>query len=326
MKFARFIYLRICLFFLLPAILAGCSLVKLNFGSSISPLEEKVISGEGETKVLILNIEGFISNQKKRSLMGTQTDVGMVERVRETLEKAAEEKDIKALVLKINTPGGTVTSSDIIYHEIERFKEDQNIPVYAWVVDLAASGGYYIAQSADKILAHPTSITGSIGVITVKVNLEGLMDKVGVDWEVIKSGDKKDFLSPFRAITAEERELFQETIDHFYKRFVSIIAKNRKTLTEDQVKSLADGRVFSSKKALDLNLIDQIAYRDEAIGLIKKDLGVKDFKLVTYQRSGEYKSNMYSSMPGQPVINLVNLNMNFLPENPGPHFFYLWMP
>ncbi|QPJ63250.1 MAG: signal peptide peptidase SppA [Candidatus Nitronauta litoralis] len=318
--------LKIILSILLCAFLAGCSLVKLNFGSSISPLEEKVISGEGDAKVLILNIEGFISNQKKRTLMGSQSDVGMVERVRETLQKATEEEDIQALVLKINTPGGTVTSSDIIYHELKRFKEDRKIPVYAWVVDLAASGGYYIAQAADKILAHPTSITGSIGVITVKVNLQGLMDKVGVDWEVIKSGEKKDFLSPFRAITAEERKLFQETIDHFYKRFVKIIAENRKNLTEDQVKSLADGQVFSSEKALNNNLIDQIAYRDEAIELIKKDLGVDKIKLVTYRRSGEYKSNLYSSISGQPVINLVNLNLNFLPENPGPHFFYLWMP
>ncbi len=307
-------------------VFSGCSLVKLNFGSTLAPLEEKVVSGEGDTKVLLLNIEGLISNQKKRTLMGSQTDVGMVERVRETLEKATEENDIKALVLKINSPGGTVTSSDIIYHEIQRFKEDRKIPVYAWVVDLAASGGYYIAQSADKILAHPTSITGSIGVITVKVNLQGLMDKVGVDWEVIKSGEKKDFLSPFRAITDEERKLFQETIDHFHERFVSIIAKNRKGLNSSQVKSLGDGRVFSSDRALKLNLIDQIAYRDEAVDLIKKDLGVDKIKIVTYRRSGEYKSNLYSSMPSQPVINLVNLNMNFLPENPGPHFFYLWMP
>ncbi len=318
-------------FFAIPSllmclVLTGCSLVKLNFGNSITPLEEKVVSGEGENKVLVLNIEGVISNQKKRSLMGSQVDVGMVERVRETLQKAVEENDIKALILKINSPGGTVTSSDIIYHEIKFFKEKQNLPVYAWVVDLAASGGYYIAQAADTILAHPTSISGSIGVITVKVNLKGLMDKVGVEWEIIKSGDKKDFLSPFRAITQKERQLFQETIDNFYQRFVRIIAENRKKLDHGQVTALADGRIFSSEQALKLHLIDHIAYRDEAEDLIKNDLGVKKIKLVTYQRSGEYKSNVYSSLPSQPVINLVNLNMNILPKNPGPHFFYLWMP
>ena len=326
MYFSKRVLLPVILSLLMCLVFTGCSLVKLNFGSSITPLEEKVISGEGENKVLVLNIEGVISNQKKKSLMGSQVDVGMVERVRETLQKAVEENDIKALVLKINSPGGTVTSSDIIYHEIKVFKEKQNLPVYAWVVDLAASGGYYIAQAADTILAHPTSITGSIGVITVKVNLKGLMDKVGVEWEIIKSGDKKDFLSPFRAITQEERQLFQETIDNFYQRFVQIIAENRKELNQDQVTALADGRIFSSEQALNLNLIDHIAYRDEAEDLIKNDLGVEKIKLVTYRRSGEYKSNIYSSLPSQPVINLVNLNMNILPKNSGPHFFYLWMP
>ncbi len=285
-----------------------------------------MVSGEGDQKILLINIEGMITNQKRRTWTGSQYDVGMVERVREALEKADKENDIKAVVLKINSPGGTVTSSDIIYHEIKKFKEKRKIPVYAWVVDLAASGGYYIAQAADKILAHPTSITGSIGVITIKVNLKGLMDKVGVDWEIVKSGDKKDFLSPFRAITDEERRLFQETIDHFYKRFVSIIAENRNGLNLEQVKALADGRVYSSEQALNLKLIDQTAYRDELEMLIKKDLGVDKIKMVTYYRSGEYKSNVYSATPGPQVVNMVNLNMNFIPQNPGPHFFYLWMP
>lgn len=314
------------LLLILGPLLGGCSLVKLNLTPGVTPFEEKVVSGEGDHKVLMIPIEGVISNMKKRSLMGGQYDVGMVEKVRETLIKAGEDPGIKALVLKINSPGGTVTSSDIIYHEIRKFREEKKIPVYAWVVDMAASGGYYISLAADKIIAHPTSITGSIGVITVKVNLKGLMDKVGVDWEIIKSGDKKDFLSPFRAITDEERQLFQETIDDFYNRFVKTIAENRKGLDESDVRSLADGRVFTSAQAIEKKLIDQIAYRDEAEDLIKKDLGVETIKVVTYIRSGEYKSNLYSSIPETPVINLVNLNLNFIPESPGPHFFYLWLP
>ncbi len=316
---------RIFLASLLITLLAGCSLFKINLGPTISPLEEQVVSGEGNHKVLLIEIDGMISNMKKRTLMGSQIDVGMVEKIQEVLKKASKDDQIKALVLRINSPGGTVTSSDIIFHEIEKFKREKGIPVYAWVVDLAASGGYYISLVADKIIAHPTSLTGSIGVITVKVNLQGLMAKVGVDWEVIKSGDKKDFLSPFRALTAEERKLFQETIDNFHQRFVKLIADNRKEMDEAEVRAIADGRVFTSDQALKHKLIDHVGYRDDAEELIGKELGVDKIKIVTYHRPGEYKTGLYSQTP-PPVFNMVNFNLNFVPETPGPHFFYLWLP
>lgn len=258
--------------------------------------------------------------------MGAQVDVGMVERVREILEKAAEDKSIKALVLRVNTPGGTVTSSDMIYHEITEFKKKNKLKVYALVMDLAASGGYYIAQSADTIIAHPTSLIGSIGVIVVKVNLAGLMDKVGVSWEVVKSGDKKDFLSPFRPLTDEERKLFQETIDAYHARFLNTISRSRPVLRRDQLEILADGRVFTAEKAKEHKLIDRVGYLDEAREFIKEELGIKEFSLITYHRSGEYKTNIYSGPTGPQNINLFNMNLNLLPDTPEPHFMYLWMP
>ena len=250
----------------------------------------------------------------------------MVDRVRETLKKAEKDDDVKALVLRINTPGGTVTSSDIIYHEIKAFKERKKIKVYAVVMDLAASGGYYVAQAADQIIAHPTSLTGSIGVIALKMNLSGLMEKVGVDFEVVKSGAHKDFLSPFRSLTKEERLIFQETIDTLHQRFVSTIEKNRKQLNRDEIEKLADGRIYTSQQALDAKLIDQIAYMDEAEVFIKKDLGLGEMRFVVYHRAGQYKSNIYSSPPVPPSINFNFVNLNFLPESPGPNFMYLWMP
>ena len=305
---------------------AGCTIFEIHLIPPLSGLKEKVVSGAGPNKVLMVPINGVISNQKSKGLMSPREKLGMVENIQEILNLAEKDPQIKAVLLRINSPGGTVTSSDIIYHELKTFKQKRRVKVYAQVMDLAASGGYYVAQAADTIIAHPTSITGSIGVISLKVNLEKLMDKVGVEFEVIKSGDKKDFLSPFRSLSVEERKLFQATIDSMHERFVNIIAENRSGLNLDQVKQLADGRIYTSKQALNSKLIDHIAYMDQTQELIKRDLGVSQIKVVTYYRAGEYKENVYSSMNPSPTINIVNIDLNFLPKSPEPQFLYLWIP
>ena len=305
---------------------SGCTLFNINVTPTLGSLKEKTVSGKGDDKVLLVDIKGMISNKKQVSALGVETSVGLVDRVRETLKKAEKDDEIKALILRINTPGGTVTSSDIIYHEIKAFKERRKIKVYAVVMDLAASGGYYVAQAADRIIVHPTSLTGSIGVIALKANLSGLMEKVGVDFEVVKSGAHKDFLSPFRSLTKEERQIFQNTIDSLHQRFISTIEENREQLSGDEIKKLADGRIYTSEQALEAKLVDQIAYMDEAEDFIQKDLGLSEMRLVIYHRAGQYKSNIYSSSALPPTINFNLLNLNFLPETPGPNFMYLWMP
>jgi protease-4 len=249
----------------------------------------------------------------------------MVEQVKEILEKAEKDDKIRALLLRINSPGGTVTASDIIYHDIKKFKEKTGKKVYVSIVDLAASGGYYIAMAGDRIVAHPTSLTGSIGVIALKINLGGLLHKVGVDWEVIKSAEKKDFLSPLRALTEEERKIFQSTIDHFHQRFVQVIAEGRPDLGPLKISQLADGRVYTSNEALKHKLIDKIGYMDDTLELMKEELGLDEIKVVTYARSGQYKTNIYSKLEEPATVNLINLNLGFNFDSPAPHFMYLWM-
>ncbi len=308
---------------LLMTVFSGC--LSINLTPKMGPLKEKTVSGTGGDKVLLVEIKGVISNKKTVSALGVETRLGMVDRVREILKKAEQDDGIKALMLRIDSPGGTVTASDIIYHEIKLFKQRQNIKVYAVVMDLAASGGYYIAQAADRIFVHPTSLTGSIGVIALKMNIKGLMDKVGVDFEVVKSGDHKDFLSPFRALTENERKMFQETIDSLHQRFVSTIEENRKQLSRDEINELADGRIYTSEQALKAKLVDQIAYLNEAEDFIQKDLGLDALRVVMYYRSGQYKSNIYSSTH-PPSINFNWINLNFVPDSPELNFMYLWMP
>src|SRR5207244_8728631 len=172
---------------------------------------------------------------------------------------AADHAHTEALLLRINSPGGTVTASDIIYHEIMAVKEKRKIPVVAVIMDLGASGGYYIAVAGDRIIAHPTSVTGSVGVIMLRVNAEGLLQKIGVEASAIKSGAKKDIGSPFRPMTEDERAIFQSMINGFFSRFLDVVSKGR-SLPADQLKVIADGRVLTRPQALQLGLVEQVGY------------------------------------------------------------------
>jgi protease IV len=319
-EFVKHMLVLLLTVFLSPA----CATIQL--GPSMGPLEETVLEGEGPGKILLIDIQGVINNQKDHALTGAATELGMVEQVQEIIAKADRDENIEALLIKVNSPGGTVTASDIILHELLLYKKKHGVPIYVQVMDLAASGGYYIALAGDEIIAHPTSLVGSIGVIAFKVNLENLMGKIGVDWEIVKSGDKKDFMSPFRSFTDEERELFQKTIDNFHNRFVSIIAENRRELNFEEVKSLADGRVFDSEQAVELNLIDRIGYISDTVERIKRGLKNTDLQIITYQREGDYKSNLYSLSPQAPAFNLINLNLGLSESALSPYFLYLWAP
>ena len=312
-------------FFFTSIILFICSCATIQMGPRLGSLAEITIEeGNSAVKILLVDIDGPISNRSKKTLSGFKSETGMVDRVREILKKAEKDKKIKSVLLRINSPGGTVTSSDIIYNEIKSFKERNKIKVYVSVVDVAASGGYYIAMASDFIMVHPTSITGSIGVLALKLNLKGLMDKVGVEWEVVKSAEKKDFMSPFRALSDEERRLFQKTINGYYERFVSIVASNRHQLDINAVKVLADGRVFDSHEALKSKLVDSIGYLSDLVKHIENDLNLDDMQVVSYVRPDGYKSNFYSSINSLPKVNLINLDMGFDWHQISPQFLFLW--
>src|SRR5262249_9481248 len=163
--------------------------------------------------------------------------------------------DGKAVIVRINSPGGTVTASDIMFKELQMFKQTAKVPVVAVLMDVAASGGYYVALGADTIVAHPTTVTGSIGVIMLTLDAEGLMHKLGGSAAAIKSGERKDMGSPFRAMTLEERQIFQIVIDGLQGQFLTRLVESRK-IPMDAAKRIADGRVYTAQQALDLRLID----------------------------------------------------------------------
>jgi protease-4 len=180
-------------------------------------------------------------------------------RVADLLEQAADPA-VKAVVVRVNSPGGSAVASDEIYRALLEFER----PVVVSMGDVAASGGYYIACGGDYVFAHPDTLTGSIGVISQFLNAEELLDKIGVDAVVITSGPRKDIGSPFREMTEEERALWEEIIDEIYEGFVEIVAQAR-DLPLEEVRELADGSVYTGQQALALGLVDGVGTLDDAI-------------------------------------------------------------
>ena len=306
----------------------GCVGVKITLESeSKEPLKEYTLQGKEEGKLLVIPVRGFLSDAPKKDLLRERAST--VQEVVSQLRKAEKDQEIKALLLEINSPGGSITASDILYHEIMAFKERTNIKIVAVMMDVAASGGYYIALPADRIMAHPTTITGSVGVIFINPKVTGLMDKLGLGVEVNKSGTEKDIGSPFRPSTPEEQKIFQELTDKLGGRFLDLVAKHRRM----DPKALADistARIYLAEEALQLKLIDRIGYLNEAIAEAKALAGLpQEAKVVVYRRS-KYPNDTPYNTPSSLYNNsggpLVDLNLPEIIPNLNPGFYYLWMP
>jgi protease-4 len=319
---------RSALFVLALVVLSGCAL-NLSLLPSTKALKETVLEGEGKPKILLVDLDGVISFKEPTDSLRLRTSPSKVAFFREVLGKATEDSDIAGVIVRINSPGGSVSASDAIYHEIMSFRQKKKVPVYAYIMELGTSGGYYVACASDRIIASPTAITGSIGVIAMKLNIEGLLSKIGVSDETYKSGSKKDFWSPFRPSTDPEKKMLQGIIDSLYARFVGVVYENRRNLlTEEDVRTLADGGVMIAGEALRAKLIDKTAYLEETFGDMKKALRIEKARIVTYARPQTFKSNIYSEAPmrSPQAINLISINSEELSFFSGVQFMYLWNP
>ena len=240
------------------------------------------------------------------------------------IEQLAETKGVKAIVLDINSPGGSVGAVQEIYSRILRVKKEKKIPFIALFGDVAASGGYYIASACDKIVAHPGTITGSIGVIFSVSNMEGVFAKIGYKMDPVKSGKHKDIGSPARAMTIEERKILQDLIDDAYGQFVQAVADGRK-MTVEEVKPLADGRIYSGKQALANRLVDQLGDSKDALRLAATMGGIKDAK-PRVRRDGERFSDLLELLESRARLVLGVGPVSFpLPGAMSTHgMMYLW--
>jgi len=323
MKIFRFLIIASSILFL-----AACS-PKINiFPDTTKPLKEQTLEGSGKEKVLVVHIRGFISDTPDGSLF--QSKPSMLQEVVSQFRLAAKDENIKAVVLQINTPGGSTTASDILYQEIVRFKRKSNVKVVAAMMDVAASGGYYVSLPCDYIMAHPTTVTGSIGVLFMRPNVTGLMDKIGLEVEISKSGQNKDMGSPFRATTEDESKIMQSLIDELGQRFISLVAKHRKKVSQATLAQISTGRVYLANEALQAGLIDEIAYLEDAISKAKNLAGLpEDAKVVSYRRTEYPDDNLYNTaISGNPTKKFSLIDSSFLNffSSLRAGFYYLWLP
>lgn len=286
-------------------------------------------------QVLVIPLTGFVGVGSQKRFMGGEP--GMLVALKDRLKAAERNPWIKAIVLKIDSPGGGVTASDLIYREIKTYKEKTGVPVVALMTGTAASGGFYVAMAADEVYALPTTVTGSIGVMMALPGMTELGRKIGFEMRVIKSGDRKDGGSPWSALATEDREIFQSMIDDFYQRFLDVImeGRNGKGLTLAQLKAVADGRVLTARQAMDARLIDGIKYHDEVIEQAKTLAEIKDAQIITYEYPFSYRGHIYAQSPagapqaaeGRGDLNLINFDFNSLSDTAdGPQFMYMWVP
>jgi protease-4 len=243
--------------------------------------------------------------------------------MREEIDRALEDDEIAALLLRIDSPGGTVIASEMLYREVRRFKAKTSRPVIAQMVGAGTSGAYYVAMAADEVRAYPSTITGSIGVIIAGLNLSGLMERFGVANQTITTGPYKDTGSPLRPMRPEERAQLDGVAHDLFGSFLDVVEAGRPKLTRARIEELADGRVYSAQQALELGLIDALGDLPEAVESAKSAAGIQGgARVVVYHRPGEEPENLFwAGAPAPPTAQALDWA-----QLPDPAFLYLWAP
>lgn len=254
---------------------------------------ERFVQGDkyAKSKILRVKVSGMITSDSVKAARGD-------------LKTAESDSDIVAILLTVDTPGGTMTGSDELYHAITEYKSKTTKPIIVSMQGLATSGGYYISTPADRIFADRTCITGSIGVIANLFSAEKLLSNWGITPEVFKSGKFKDNGSPMRTMTPDDRKEWQDLIESMYGQFLAVILKHRDKQIggEDKLKAIADGRVFLADEALKLGLIDEVGYEQDALAFAKKMTGVGDnVRVIEYTRPLDSVWDLLSSQAPVPA-------------------------
>ena len=314
--------------FILTGLLTGCGPgggILIRPVSTNQALAETVVekdSGLVWDKIAIIDVDGMILDARETGLFGSGENPTSL--FVEKLKKARDDSNVKAVVLRINSPGGGVTASNIMYQELLRFRKIKKVPVIAVIEDIGASGGYYLACGSDEIIADKTSLVGSIGVIVQTISLSGTMQKLGIDAHAVVSGPYKDMASPLKPLDANDRVLLQSIVDDFYDRFVTVVDDGRSNLGRAQVKELADGRIYTSDQALAKGLIDGQGTAFDAVRLAKQRAKLAKVKVVMYHRPLGYRGSVYAASPQIPAFSLRDLSAADMAYFCRPQFMYLW--
>lgn len=280
-------------------------------------LKERWSYGTGEVKIAHIAIHGVIM----RDLEGRpwQLRGDKVATVLREIRAATVDPEIKGIILEVNSPGGDMTSSDEIYNALQNFKaRDPSRQILSLATELAASGGYYVMLPSDHIMAEPTAVIGSIGVILQSLNWKVLAEKIGVTDTTIKSGENKDLLNPFREVSPEQRAMLQDLINRFHRRFFELV-QNSRGIAPEKLTQIADGRIFDAQSALENELVDSLGYWEDALKKMAELLGQPSVRVIRYEhvpRLSEILANLRSPWPDLRAVNFTD----------SPRFLYLWQP
>ncbi|WP_391557356.1 signal peptide peptidase SppA [Robertmurraya sp.] len=294
------------------------------FSATEEPFIEEVIEeGNAAKKIAVLEVNGAIQDTGDVTSF-FQSPGYNHSAFMENLEHVKEDKDVKGIILKVNSPGGGVVESAEIHDKLVEISEETKKPIYVSMGSMAASGGYYISAPADKIYASPETLTGSLGVIMQGVNYAGLAEKYGVEFVTIKSGEFKDIMSPSREMTEEEKNILQTMINNSYEGFVDVIASGR-GLSEEEVRTIADGRIYDGRQAKEIGLIDDFGYFEDVTEAMKKNEKLAGAQVVSYSENfgfGSIFSMAASKMVGKD-LEMTGL-MKLLSQPNSPRLMYMY--
>ncbi|HBL6157301.1 TPA: signal peptide peptidase SppA, partial [Listeria monocytogenes] len=251
-------------------------------------LTETVIEEGGNDTIAVLSVDGTIQDTGDSGSLFSEAGYNHSFFMQQ-LEQVRNDDNIQGVLLYVNSPGGGVMESAQIRDKILQIQKERNIPFYVSMGSMAASGGYYISAPADKIFASKETLTGSLGVIMQGYDYSELMKKLGVSDNTIKSGEYKDIMSGTRPMTEDEKKIMQSMIDDSYNEFVKVVAQGR-GMTVEQVRKIADGRIYDGRQAKENGLIDEFGYQEDALEALKKEQGLAGATVIQYDAPGDFSS------------------------------------
>jgi protease IV len=296
------------IFLFLAVIGLGAVAVTSGFSETTEYIEKVLVDGPASKKIAVINLDGIIRDE-------------LSEEVRLQIETASESSQVKGVILRINSPGGMVSSSDQIHYYLSNLREKTGMPVVAFMQGVAASGGYYSAVACNHIIAEPTAITGSIGVIMNHLVIKDLLEtKLGILPEVLKSGPRKDWPSMYTPMSDEQKDYLNEKlIKPTYERFVELVSEGRSaSLSPDEVRQLADGSIYTAQEALKNGLIDEIGYFESAIKATEELADIQNARVVEYRRPLSWLTSLGAQS------HIPSVDSKLIEKLLTPQLMYLW--
>lgn len=332
---------RVCILTLALAVLAGCKGMSVNTRARISlekpfqlgppadagPIQAKPIGCDqpvaGCPQVAVIDVDGVLLNETPSGfpVPGTNPVAEFAER----LEAAGANPLVRAVVLRINSPGGSVNATDIMVHELQAFRKRTGRPVVACILDVATGGAYYLASGTDVVIAHPTSVTGGVGVIINLYNLREQMATWNILDQSVKAGESIDVGTVTRALEEEDQAMLQVMADEFHQRFIAAVRANRPALPDEA--AVFGGGIFTGTRAVELGLVDRAGYLSDALATARQLGGCPNAAVVMYRRPEDCPRSLYET-PAAPseTTNLLGVRVPGLTRAELPLFLYMWLP